>query len=259
MEDNTTPRAHGSPLGSPYLGPTSADYRVKESSGRASEGVKAIIKLCRTGSTWRKNRTHSPEMWAPTLASYFQCLEATLTNPCSALAATTTSSQHNGRQGRECVEQQDQGSIPAVDSCVEAQTRLPYTMPSLYEQKQQASIEYCGSPSAEFSSSCLGVKFSPARFISRNENWSDMECAVTWNDTRHLSKHLSHSAPTNNIEDGYRSPAYAATLELLSPSAELITKKKKMLGSSRAINLVLPSSASTQRRTHLVVSILSEN
>jgi hypothetical protein len=86
-----------------------------------------------------------------------------------------------------------------------------------------------------------------------------MECAVTWNDTRHLSKHLSHSAPTNNIEDGYRSPAYAATLELLSPSAELITKKKKMLGSSRAINLVLPSSASTQRRTHLVVSIVSKN
>lgn len=232
-EDAGANAAH-SPLGSPYLGPTSDDYRgSKEPSGGAADGVKALIKMCRSGSTWRKSRTHSPEMWAPTLASYFQCLESTMSNPGNARAIT-----HAELHGGE-------NSAQGAESNETSQTRLPYTMPSHMEQKVAHNKEsYCDSPNAEFTT-CLGVKLSPARFVSRGEN---LDSVMAWSE-----RHLSRSMPTNCVEDGYRSPAYAATLELLSPSADLIRKKKKIMGSSRGVKLVLPS-ASMRRRTHFVVS-----
>ncbi|XP_024400943.1 uncharacterized protein [Physcomitrium patens] len=234
----TEDAGNNSLLDSPYLGPTSADYRRKDSSGGAAEGVKAIIKMCRSGSTWRKSKTHSPEMWAPTLASYFQCLEATMSNP------------GNARKEITHLDQQEEvnrayGSAQNLSELNEAQTRLPYTMPSHIEQKLSYK-EYCDSPSAEFTK-CLGVKLSPASFVSRGETYSSMESLMAWSE-----RHLSH--PTNSMEDGYRSPAYAATLELLSPSAELIRKKKWIMGTSRGVKLVIPSS-STRRRTHFVESM----
>lgn len=229
--------AANSPLGSPYLGPTSDDYRVKESSGGAAEGVKALIKMCRSGSTWRKGRTHTPEMWAPTLASYFQCLEATMSNPGNARAAAITHT-----------EQQDSDGQGASSLNETSQTRLPYRMPSHLEQSK-VPYNNCDSPNAEFTT-CLGVKLSPARFVSRGENFSSMDSVMAWSE-----RHLSHSIPTNNLEDGFRSPAYAATLELLSPSAELIRKKKRIMGSSRGVKLVIPSS-SMRRRTQFVVCLI---
>jgi hypothetical protein len=59
------------------------------------------------------------------------------------------------------------------------------------------------------------------------------------------------SAPTKNSEDGFRSPAYAATLELLSPSRELILKKKN-LGKLQGIAIGLPS-ANIHKKTQFIV------
>ena len=225
-----------SPLGSPYLGPTSEDYRERKTTVGAAEGVKAIIKMCRSGSTWRRSKTHSPEMWAPTLASYFQCLEATLSNP---HAAITHTKQHEGDNG-------GQGSAPSVADSNEAPTRLPYTMPVSHVEQNLAWKEYCDSPNAELKT-CLGVKLSPARFITRGNSYR------TDNVTAWSERHLSHSIPTNNLEDGYRSPAYAATLELLSPSAEQFRKKKRVVGTSKGVKFIMPS-PSMRRKTQFVVS-----
>ena len=239
-----------SELGSPYLGPTVADYQMRgrDSSGGASEGVKAIIKLCRTGSNWRKGKlaTHSPEMWAPTLASYFQSVEAAMgdVNLGSGPSLATPPQHEAGHQVAGAAE----GS-PRVS--VEAPTRLPYTMPSLPELKL-ASGEYCSNTSKADFFSCLGVKLSPARFTTKaGDHWTGQDCGVSWGDRDRV-----HSAPTNNVEDGYRSPAYTATLELLSPSAELFSKKKKVLGKSRSVKLVFPSS-NLRRKTRFVVSLLT--
>ncbi|KAG0570056.1 hypothetical protein KC19_6G135800 [Ceratodon purpureus] len=227
-----------SPQGSPYLGPTSEDYRERKTTVGAAEGVKAIIKMCRSGSTWRKSKTHSPEMWAPTLASYFQCLEATLSNPVNAHVAITHSKQQEGDHNG------GQGSGPSVADSSEAQTRLPYTMPTSHVEQNLAWKEYCDSPNAELKT-CLGVNLSPARFITRGNSYS-ADNAMAWSE-----RHLSHSIPTNNVEDGYRSPAYAATLELLSPSAELFRKKKRVVSTSRGVKFIMPS-PNMRRKTQFV-------
>jgi hypothetical protein len=60
------------------------------------------------------------------------------------------------------------------------------------------------------------------------------------------------SAPEHNSEDGYKSPAYTATLELLSPSTELISKKK-VLGKLKSITMGL-ASAKMDKRTQFIVS-----
>lgn len=134
------------------------------------------------------------------------------------------------------------GSAQCLSELNESQTRLPYTMPSNVEQKL-AHKDSFDSSQAEFTM-CLGVKLSPARFVSRGESYSSMERVMAWSE-RHSGR------PTNHIEDGYRSPAYAATLELLSPSTELTSKKKRVIGSSRRVNLVKPIS-NTRRRSHFV-------
>jgi hypothetical protein len=227
------------PLGSPYLGPTSEDYRERKTIVGAAEGAKAIIKMCRSGSTWRKSKTHSPEMWAPTLASYFQCLEATLSNPVNAHVAIAHTKRQEGDNGL-------QRSAPSIADSNEAQTRLPYTMPPSNVEQNLAWKEYCDSPNAELKT-CLGVKLSPPRFITRGNGYST-DNVMAWSE-----RHLSHSIPTNNVEDGHRSPAYAATLELLSPSAELFRKKKRVVGTSRGLKFIMPS-PSMRGKTQFVVS-----
>lgn len=221
---------------SPYLGPASEDYRERKTTVGAAEGVKAIIKIRRSDLTRRKSKTHSPEMWAPTLASYFQCLEATLSNPVNAHVAITHTKQQEGDNG-------GQGSAPSTADTNEAQTRLPYTMPAAHVEQNLTWMEYCDSPIAELKT-CLGVKLSPARFI-RGDGCST-DNVIAWSE-----RHSSHSIPTNNVEDGYRSPAYAATLELLSPSAELFRKKKRVVGTLRGAKFVMPSPR-MRRKTQFV-------
>jgi hypothetical protein len=63
---------------------------------------------------------------------------------------------------------------------------------------------------------------------------------------------LGPSAPTNEFADGYRSLVYTATLELLSPSRELISKKKN-LGKLRSITIGLPS-MNIHKKTRIIVS-----
>ncbi|CAM6020363.1 unnamed protein product [Sphagnum balticum] len=216
---------NNSSVSSPYLGPTSANYAAQESGGRAaSDGVKAIIKLCRAGSKWRKSKKcQNPEIWAPTLATYFQCVE-----PSATISGQINTARSCPKDNKN--EHMDSGS--SLMESPEAATRLPYKMPSVVEQETVGS-ELCDSSSTHYTS-CLGL-ISPAIFISRAENRSYSKGTLAWGGRIPVS-----SASTNNSEEGYRSPAYTATLELLSPSTKLISKK--VLGKSQSITRGLSSS-----------------
>ncbi|CAN5951833.1 unnamed protein product, partial [Sphagnum jensenii] len=221
-----------SPVGSPYLGPASADYAAQE-SGRtaASEGVKAIMKLCRTGSNWRKSKNHpTPEIWAPTLATYFQSVE-------QSAARSGQLNAQDAVSGILHLEKNNNADMDLEDSSLgestEAPTRLQYRMPSVVEQ-EMAVREQCGSLSSNHPS-FLRVKLPPPRVVPRGENPSCSNGMYAWADGS-----PGPSAPTNEFADGYRSPVYTATLELLSPSRELISKKKN-LGKLRGITMGLPS------------------
>ncbi|KAH9562514.1 hypothetical protein CY35_05G075400 [Sphagnum magellanicum] len=230
-----------SPVGSPYLGPTSADYVAQESGGRAgSEGVKAIIKLCRAGSTRRKSRNqHSPEIWAPTLATYFQCVEQSATTS-GQLNTQDVLSGNLPSKDNKTEDMDSEGSSPLESP--EVATRLPYTMPSVMEQ-EMAGREQFDSSSTDYPST-VAVKLSRAISISRGEN-QPYNHTLTRADTIPVA-----SAPEHNSEDGYKSPVYTATLELLSPSTELISKKK-VLGKLKSITMRL-ASAKMDKRTQFI-------
>ncbi len=230
-----------SPVGSPYLGPISADYTAQEPGGQpASEGVKAILKLCKAGSSWRKSKNHqNPEIWAPTLATYFQEQSANRSGQLNTQDAVG-GILHPDDNKTEDTDLEDSSPVQSP----EAPTRLPYIMPSVVEQ-EMAGREHYDSLNTDYAS-CLGVKLSPARFISRGENRSCSNDTVAWADRIPVA-----SAPTKNSEDGFRSPAYAATLELLSPSRELILKKKN-LGKLQGIAIGLPS-ANIHKKTQFIV------
>ncbi|KAL2607776.1 hypothetical protein R1flu_026349 [Riccia fluitans] len=73
-----------SPVASPYrdLGPTDNPLESTQGNKALEDGVKALVKFCRKAKKWNKSRTPSrknsqqePDMWAPTLTTYFQKLE----------------------------------------------------------------------------------------------------------------------------------------------------------------------------------------
>ncbi len=89
---------------------------------------------------------------------------------------------------------------------------------------------------------CFGFPLSPARFLSKAQqqqqqvsarsNWVADPTKLLWVDNP------SWVSPDIYAEDGYKSPAYTATLELLSPSADLMTRR---MGSGlRTQSLKLP-------------------
>ncbi|KAL3675430.1 hypothetical protein R1sor_025378 [Riccia sorocarpa] len=73
-----------SPVASPYrdLGPTDNPPESTQANKALEDGVKALVKFCKKAKKWNKSRTPSrknshqePDMWAPTLTTYFQKLE----------------------------------------------------------------------------------------------------------------------------------------------------------------------------------------
>lgn len=129
-------------------------------------------------------------------------------------------------------------------------TRLPYTMPATSSEQNLLWKEYCESPNqTDFRTPCLGVKLPSPKFISGSRGGSKKVASSS------SERNSWSSIPTTSTEDGYRSPAYAATLELLSPSADLFRKKRRTVlvgsASGRGIKLVMPS---TRRRTQIMVS-----
>ncbi|BBN19206.1 hypothetical protein MPTK1_8g08670 [Marchantia polymorpha subsp. ruderalis] len=71
------------PIASPYrdLGPIDNPPESTQGNKALEEGVKALVKFCRKAKKWNKSKTptrknsQEPDMWAPTLATYFQKLE----------------------------------------------------------------------------------------------------------------------------------------------------------------------------------------
>jgi hypothetical protein len=125
------------------------------------------------------------------------------------------------------------------EAAAEPPTRLPYKMPSPVHDIEPKAASASSSPTrgvAEFSH-CLALP----RFLSKGET----PCLWVENPSWDLP-----NAPTNTVEDGYRSPAYKATLELLSPSPSLTSKKN----GSRTVSKLPRSSSSRRRHPHLVVS-----
>ncbi len=271
-----------SPIGSPFFGPiTTVDYghagikgaAAASRGGGASEGVRAIMKLCRTGSHhWRrskhKHKIHNTEIWAPTLATAFQSSldlnGPVLQSDSSSIGGNNKSlaqhlAQPNGAKNggaAACLQEEhdDSSSSPVETSSPEAQTRLPYTMPSVAEQDAAScggAQDYCDDSPKTHSAPCLGVKLSPVKFMITSG-----ETPTAWSNrgtTTSTSSTALHDL-TSNPEDGYRSPAYTATLELLSPSSDLLSKKrKKEFTKSHSIRLRMPS-RKIRRKTSLIVS-----
>jgi hypothetical protein len=114
----------------------------------------------------------------------------------------------------------------------EPATRLPYKMPP--SSPARVMEPPSSSPTREFSH-CLALP----RFLSRSDS------AITqWVETRNPSTQWVETRnPPTIVEDGYRSPAYKATLDLLSPSPDLLSKKS-------ASKLRSPSTR--RRHSHLV-------
>ncbi|KAG0597561.1 hypothetical protein M758_12G004500 [Ceratodon purpureus] len=153
--------------------------------------------------------------------------------------------------GEEYFDCQGSGSLPSPSSNpkivehsdvkeeaeAEPPTRLPYKMPSPVhdiEPKEASPSPLPTRGGSEFSN-CLALR----KFLSKGESprlWME-------NPSWDLS-----DAPTNIVEDGYRSPAYKATLELLSPSPNLMSKKS----GSRSVAKLPRSSSSQRRHPHLV-------
>lgn len=116
-------------------------------------------------------------------------------------------------------------------------TRLPYKMPSPAHDIEPKTVSVSSSPTragSEFTN-CLALP----RFLSRGETPTSWVENPSWD---------MPNAPTNTVEDGYRSPAYTATLELLSPSPNLMSKKS----GSRRVSKLPRSSSSRRRHPHLV-------
>ncbi|CAM6028524.1 unnamed protein product [Sphagnum balticum] len=88
---------------------------------------------------------------------------------------------------------------------------------------------------------CFGFPLSPARFLSKAQQQQQVSARSNWvaDQTKLLwVDNPSWVSPDIYAEDGYKSPAYAATLELLSPSADLMTRR---MGSGlRTQSLKLP-------------------
>ncbi|CAM6056756.1 unnamed protein product [Sphagnum tenellum] len=90
---------------------------------------------------------------------------------------------------------------------------------------------------------CFGFPLSPARFLSKAQQQQQQQVSARSNWVADPTKLLwvgnpSWVSPDIYAEDGYKSPAYTATLELLSPSADLMTRR---MGSGlRTQSLKLP-------------------
>lgn len=122
---------------------------------------------------------------------------------------------------------------------LEPPTRLPYTIPSPLAQCVVVESEPLSpTPVASKSSACL----SKLRFKSgRGSNTTP--CLWVQN--------CSYNAKTRSIGDSYKSPAYKATLELLSPLPN--QSKKAESHQSRTVNV--RSGSSRRRRVRIVVCI----
>ncbi|KAH9548677.1 hypothetical protein CY35_11G100400 [Sphagnum magellanicum] len=186
-------------------------------AGGSSSPVQALIKLCKSGSHKLKflhrqklGTIHSPgEVWSSTpLATYYQWKPSAATEESEApqksskAAATALPQQQQYLPDLQCSDLQLHHAIQKSESHDHEQysTRLPYMMHSDIKKQMQVELAATGaanecnqlSPNPDFNARLGEKPFSASR----------------------------HSCSNN---EGSMSPAYTATLELLSPAAVATT------------------------------------
>lgn len=252
----------GSALLSPncmHLGPTVAEFSsgkaYHRSKGAPEGGVKALLKLCKTSNCLGKPKGHhqqrlsnaiySPEVWAPTLATYFQTCEATEGTATSGLLGESlgpTSSGYLNSRGEPLAVK----DLPKDHSNAspEPPTRLPYTMPSVAEQELRARTSFS-------TKSSILVKSLSGRQLTPSGSGANTPARV--------ERYLMAAAHASQGEDVVPSPAYAAALELLSPAVNLMAQRRKNLGAHpkvphHAAHAKGPAASKPRRRARFIVS-----
>ena len=173
----------------------------RRSHSHRSEGMKGLLRLCKNhGNCLGKSKSRgqrlgplcSPEVWAPTLATYFQRLD--LNNESNEPAMSSglldkkgapTSSGYLNSNGEPVPLNDAQQSIETPQVSPERPTRLPYKMPSVAEQERKNR-------------------------------------AATLDST--------HSREVRSHMDLCPSPAYVGALEMLSPAVNLMASRRHRHG-----------------------------
>ena len=233
----TSRRPSAADCGSPYLGP------LKSTEEPRSPVHGAIIKLCEKLKLKSKSKPGaSPALWSPRVTP-------------SPPAFDLNGDYSHGEEYFDCPgsnssspEQDLKELEEAPPTEVQEETRLPYKMPPTPPHMLELARTDCDDSaerngSTDFSN-CLGVPMP--RFLSKCETAATGSDARPWVDNPHWDP------PTSYLEDGYRSPAYRATLDLLSPSDELMAKRS---GSRRSRSLKLSSASLRKTQSQLVVSL----
>lgn len=244
-----------------HLGPTVAEFSSGKahyrSKGTPEGGVKALLKLCKTSNCLGKPKGHhqqrlsnaiySPDVWAPTLATYFQTCEATEGTATSGLLGESlgpTSSGYLNSKGEPLALKdlpKDHGNASPKPA-----TRLPYTMPSVAEQELRARTSLP-------SKSSILVKSLSGRQLTPSGSGANTPARV--------ERYLMAAAHASQGEDVVPSPAYAAALELLSPAVNLMAQRRKNLGAHpkaprHAAHAKGPAAPKPRRRARFIVSNL---
>jgi hypothetical protein len=177
----------------------SSSHGSRRPHSHRSEGVKGLLKLCKShGNCLRKSKSRaqrlgplcSPEMWAPTLATYFQRLDvnnepAISSSLLDQQGAPTSSGYLNSRGEPIPLNTQ---ALETPEASPARPTRLPYKMPSVAEQERAA----------------------------RNPN-------------RDSNSRAGKGNPKGSV-DLCPSPAYTAALEMLSPAVNLMASRRHRHG-----------------------------
>ncbi|XP_024397404.1 uncharacterized protein [Physcomitrium patens] len=233
----------------PNFGPSAkVTFQGKRSNAHRSECVKSLLKLCKShGKCLRKSKSnrkrlgslYSPEVWAPTLATYFQRLdvtEAAISNGLLDKQGAPTSSGYLNSNG-EPIPLQD-CTFDTYDTSPEASpkrpTRLPYRMPSVEEQ--ELATRHTRNLVGKLEANSRGRDYSNSRMYMNIVSPTQLDKCWT-------SSHREEYCPP---------PAYAATLEMLSPTVNLVSRRHK---SSRALPLSSWSSPKPHRRVQFILSI----
>jgi hypothetical protein len=228
-------------------------------AGGSSSPAQALIKLCKSGSRKLKflhhqklGTIHSPgEVWSPTpLATYYQWKPSAAMEESEALQksskAAASPQQQQYLPDLQCSDLQLQRAIQKSENHNHEQysTRLPYMIHSDIKKQMQVVVPATGtaiecnqlSPNPDFNARLGEKPFSAS----------------------------SHSCSNN---DGSMSPAYTATLELLSPAAAAAStttttivarkSKKKLRMKSKVRTKWSNSAPKVHVRARFLVSFLS--
>lgn len=214
MENDSDLISPPSSLRSPlHVNKTRRDHGNNYEHDGTPESVKALLKICKSGSRWVKTKRqppnklgtiYSPEVWSQSPKP----------------SAATKKSP---------------GVVLLKQSLLQQKKKSPYVMPSVLSPSR--------APNPDFSAR-LGGRFSPLkdRLVSRSDANVEPQFQFSSCASRILQDDM-----------GDRSPAYTATLELLSPVHRTYTKRK--VQAKPKVRAGRRSSRGFRLRTQFLVSI----